>query len=160
MIFGFIDFLPDLIIFKHHVCNLPAGFQGRIRIDRRRYMDSIFLYIETVLAHDIGILHCDKAGQNRGFIFGGKGEGTGFEGLWLAVIPPHTLFGIKQHEIAALNQLIGCADEFLHGFAVRGQRERIAVAHEEAIKTGEGGIIAFTDDTPESAFLMTGSFIG
>ena len=47
-------------------------------------------------------------------------------------------------------------DEFRHGFRAGGEGERIAVAHEESVKSGEGGVVTLTYNPIQLSLFLLG----
>ena len=119
LVLAFIDSAPDVGVPLLEVLDAVAVAQAVVREDRLGDVDRVLLDWKSGVVERLGVLHRDETGEYGDIGLAGEDVGAAFEGLGLAVVPPHALFGIDQHEVAFLQEGDGRVGELLHGLEVR-----------------------------------------
>ena len=118
LVLALVDLAPDVAVALHQVLDPVAVAQAVVRVDWLGDMDGVFLDGEASVIQLLGVLHGDEAGEHRDIGLAGKDKRTSLERLGLAVVPPHALLRVDQHEIALLEQRNRGVEELLHGLQV------------------------------------------
>lgn len=72
---------------------------------------------------------------------GGHFERAELQRPRLAVIPPHRLFGIKQHRLPAGQKYVDGGEKIDHRARIARQRQGVAVLEKKAVQAGKIGVI-------------------